>query len=53
MGKWCSYCASLRSAIEDENYCSQQGDPLDRAKTNAFYLRTRQLNSGNKPDGWL
>ena len=52
MKKWCPYCASLHSAIDGANYCSQQGDRLEAAKSNAFYLRTRQLNSGKHFSRW-
>lgn len=52
MKKWCPYCASLHSAFEGANYCSQEGGQLEVAKSNAFYLRTRNLHSGEHFSRW-
>ena len=43
---YCPYCNSLHKAIENQNFCSQQGDAIQRVSTNAYYFKSNDLNSG-------
>lgn len=43
---YCPYCNSLHKAIENQNFCSQQGDSIQQVSTNAYYFKTNDLHSG-------
>ncbi len=42
----CPYCDHLKKAIKGHNYCSQAGDILEGVRSNAYYLETNQMFSG-------
>lgn len=46
MSHFCPYCSQLIKANTGHNYCSNVGDNILAAKTNAFYLHDTQLQSG-------
>ena len=46
MSHFCPYCSQLIKADKAHNYCSNVGDNILTAKTNAFYLQNKQLQSG-------
>jgi AraC-like DNA-binding protein len=46
MYNYCPYCNHLKKAIKGENYCSNAGDNIQGVKSNAYYLRSKALNSG-------
>jgi len=43
---YCPYCNSLHKAIENQNFCSQQGDSIKSVSTNAYYFKSNDLHSG-------
>lgn len=47
MENFCPYCHTLHSAFRGENYCSNLGDSIADAKSNAFYFKSNNLSSGN------
>ena len=42
----CTYCKSLSKAIQNQNYCSNQGDAIQSVSSNAYYFKTNSLQSG-------
>lgn len=43
----CTYCSSLKKAIHNANYCSQEGDEMEDVCTNAYYFKANKLSSGD------
>ena len=46
MKQACPYCNKLHKALKDQNYCSKQGDHIEKTQTNAYYFKSNNLNSG-------
>lgn len=43
---FCPYCNHLKKALPGHNYCSNAGDNIESAKSNAFYLISNKMYSG-------
>ncbi len=43
---YCPYCNHLKRALKDHNYCSNAGDNIKAPKSNAFYMKSNEIYSG-------
>ncbi len=48
----CSYCQQLIPALPGQNYCSRHQHRPEAVRSNAFFLRTKRLYSGEHQSRW-
>ncbi len=46
MNMTCPYCNALRTALKGNNFCSNSGDNIVSVGNNAFYIHTKEMQSG-------